>query len=241
MSVIQEQRYHQLPVSDLTSDFLSSRSISTWIQNTQTPPSTSSSLPSLSPPSSKPAPLEQETPTRILKRARSLGSLPSEFSGDEPRFRKSRKIQREAEVDMVDKRSNCYPTPSQDGSTSNPSRSSSKSTSTSNTIPRTLTAKKPKLSLDESDIGIQMGWYGLKYNHSAYKEAAGFKRYIEDIVLGDRGSEMKPESVKHYEEVLDVRGLFIPVHFPSSLRMRHTNSKSQRLTSGPTNIPFYTT
>ena len=225
MSLIQEQRYHQLPVSGLTSNSLSSRSISTWIQNTQTPPSTSSSLPSLSPPSLKPAPLEREMPIRTRKRARSLGSLPSEFLGGGPRFRKRQKIQRKAEVDMVDKYSNCYPTPSQDGSTSDPSRSPSKSASTLDTNPRTPTAKKPKLSLDESDIGIQMGWYGLKYNHSAYKKVAVFKRYIEDIVLGDRGSEMKPESVKHYEEVLDVSGLFIPVHFSSLLRMCHANSQ----------------
>ena len=214
MSDIQQHRYRQLPVSDLTSNSLSSRSISTWIENTQTPSSTSSSLPSPSPRSSKTAPFEQETPTRTRKRTRSLGSLTTDILGDGLRFRKSRKIQREAEVDMVDKRSNHYPTPSQDGSTSDPGRSPSKSASASNTIPRTPTAKKPKLSLDESDIGIQMGWYGLKYNHSAYKKAAGFKSYIEDIVLGERNSVMKPESVKHYKEVLDASGLFIPIHFP---------------------------
>ncbi len=220
MSVKQEQQCHQPLVSDLTSDFLSSRSISTWIQNTQTPSVTSSSLPSLSPPSSKPALLEQETPTRARKRARSLDSLPSEFLGDGPRLRKSWKIQREAQVDMVDKRSNYYPTPSQDSSTPELSRSLSNSASTPSTIPHTPNAKKPKLSMDESDIGIQMGWYGLKYNHGAYRKAADFKRHIEEIVLGDRGSVMKPESVKHYEEVLDVSGLFAPMYLSSLLRMR---------------------
>ena len=123
---------------------------------------------------------------------------------------------------MVDQH---YPTPSQDSSTPGLSRPASKSASTPNTIPRTPTAKKPKLSLDESDIGIQMGWYGLKYNHSAYKKAADFKRYIEDIVLGDRGSVMRPESVKYFQEVLDVSGLFAPIHLLSLLRMSHANSK----------------
>ncbi len=220
MSVKQEQRCHQPSLSDLTSDFLSSRSISTWIQSLQTPPSTSSSLPSLSPPSSKSALLEQQTPTRAHKRARSLDSLPSEFLGDGPRFRKSRKIQREAEVDMVDQH---YPTPSQDGSTPGLSRPTTKSASTPNTIPRTPTAKKPKLSLDESDIGIQMDWYGLKFNHGAYEKAADFKLHIEEIVLGDRGSAMRPESVKRFKEVLDVSGLFAPINLSSLLRMRHTN------------------
>ena len=126
---------------------------------------------------------------------------------------------------MVDKCSNYYPTPSQDGCTSNLSRSLSRSASTSNTVPRTPTAKKPKLILDKSDIGIQIGWYGLKYYHSTYKKAAGFKRYIKDIILGDQGSEIKPKSVKHYKEVLDVSGLFIPNHLSSLLRMRHANSR----------------
>ena len=111
---------------------------------------------------------------------------------------------------MVDERNHYYPTPSQYGSTPDPSRSSSKSASTPNTIPYTPNAKKPKISMDESDIGIQMGWYGLKYNHGAYRKVPDFKRHIEEIVLGDRGSEMRPESVKHYEEVLDVSGLFTP-------------------------------
>ena len=149
MSVNQEQRSYQLPVSDLTSSFQSSQSISTWIQNTQTPPSTSSSLPSPLPP-----PLEYEMPTCARKRARSIDSLPSDFLGEGPRFRKSRKIQREAAVNMGDNRSNHYPTPSQDGSTSDPSWSSSKSASTPSTIPRTPTAKTPKLSMDESDVGM---------------------------------------------------------------------------------------
>ena len=128
---------------------------------------------------------------------------------------------------MADKRSNYYSTPSQDGSTPDLSRSSSKSASTPNTIPRTPTAKKPKLSMDESDIGIQMGWYGLKYNHGAYRKAADFKRHIEEIVLGDRGSAMKPESVKHYEEVLNVSGLFAPIHHPKlkAQYRRCTNSE----------------
>ena len=220
MSVNQEQRHCQHPVYYLTPGFHSSRSISTWIQNTQTSPSTSSSLSSPSPSPSKSAPLEQETPIRGRKRARSLDSLPSEFLGDGPRFRKSRKLQREAEVDMVDKRSNHYPTPSQDGSTPDRSRPSSKSASTPNTVPRTPTAKRPKLSMDESDIGIQMGWYGLKYNHSAYRKVKDFKLHIEEIVLSERGSAMKPDSVKHYEEVLDVSVLFAPIRLSSSLRIR---------------------
>ena len=226
MSIKQVQRCHQPSLSDLASDFLSSRSISTWIQSIQTPPSTSSSLPSLSPPSSKSALLEQQTPTRARKRARSLDSLPSEFLGDGPRFRKSRKIQREAEVDMVDQH---YPTPSQDGSTPGLSRPASKSASTPNTLPYTPNAKKPKLSLDESDIGIQMDWYGLKFNHGAYRKAADFKLHIEEVVLGDRGSAMRPESVKRFQEVLDVSGLFAPVKSSFLPRRRHADSKITKI------------
>ena len=74
--------------------------------------------------------------------------------------------------------------------------------------------------MDESDIGIQMGWYGLKYNHSAYRKVKDFKLHIEEIVLGERGSAMKPDSVKHYEDVLDVSGLLTLIHLSSILRVR---------------------
>lgn len=162
---------------------------------------------------------------------------------------------------MAEKRSIYYPTPSLDGSPPDLSRSSSKSASTPNTIPHTPNAKKPKLSMDESDIGIQMGWYGLKYNHGAYKKVPDFKRHIQEIVLSDRGSTMRPESVKHYEDTLDVSGLFTPIHLSilshvcavryedvCSFDMLYSSRRnveedvltpdSRRRTSGPTNIPF---
>ena len=194
---VEKSNQDQLHDSNSTSESTSSASILSWIQNIQTPP-TSSYTPNL----------PNQTPTRGPKRPRSLDSPPSDFLRGGPSFYKKRRTLHEATENMGEKGASGLPTPSKDGSSSSMSKTSSTSMSqsvsksTSSTNPQT--PKRQKTSTDQDIIGFKMSLYGLLQDDEAFEKATDFNEHIFNIVTSERGSAMKAASVKKFRTHLKV-------------------------------------
>lgn len=181
--------------SNETSESFSSRSILNWIQNLRTPP-TSSYTPLF----------PENTPTRVTKRCRSIGSIPSEFLGEGPSSYKKQRILQEVAGNMGDRDATGLPTPSNGASSSSRTKSPAKSNtpsisrSTSRTNPQT--PKRQKTSTDQDTIGYKMSLYGLLQDDAAFDEASDFRDYVTDIVTSERGSTMKDASAKRFRNYI---------------------------------------
>ena len=172
-----------------TSDSLSTASVLHWIQTLRTLPD----LPNV------PAYLG-ETPIRGTKRCRSLDSIPSDFLGNRPSFKKPRGLEQAG--DLLDMGDYKLPTPSTESLTDSRTESPLKSSSTSNTNPHT--PKRQKISSDQDAIGYRMSLHGLMQNEEVFDNEATFKAHVTNIVSADRSSTMKDTSVKKFREYLKV-------------------------------------
>lgn len=101
---------------------------------------------------------------------------------------------------MVDRTTNRLPTPSLDGLISSTSKTPTVSTSTSSTNPQTPQSKRQKPCTDQGILGYKMSLYGLMLEDDAFEEAPGFKSYIQEIIVSERGSAMKDASVKRFRD-----------------------------------------
>lgn len=131
-----------------------------------------------------------------------MDSTPSEFLGDGPIFYKRPKALEQEASNMGDNSTARMPTPSVEGSNSNPNRTPSKSDtplipkSTSSTNPQT--PKRQKTSRDQDLVGYKMSLHGLLQSDEAFDEASDFRDYITEIVTSERGSTMKDASVRKF-------------------------------------------
>ena len=200
----EEEPQDHLPTFAASTDPLST-SILTWIHRLYIPPLSSSTSPPTPTPIKETPPATpiylEETPTRIRQHSRSLTSTLSKFLGDEPAFRKRRKLLPELDVRTITNPTHLS-TPRSEESSLSRIRSLSRSipsTAMSGPSPQTPNLlKKIKYTETPSRLNLRMSLRGLMLNDDAFEEASEFKDLIMGIVSAERGSAMKTASVKRF-------------------------------------------